>query len=36
MYTINENELSREELQGLLRNIDRARIGLIGDLCLDM
>ena len=36
MYTINENTLSHEELQGLLRNIDRARIGLIGDLCLDM
>ena len=36
MYTINENTLSLEELQKLLGNIDRACIGLIGDLCLDM
>lgn len=36
MYTINENMFSREELRKLLRNIDRARIGLVGDLCLDM
>ena len=36
MYTINEKMLSREELQDLLRNTGRARVGLIGDLCLDM
>ena len=36
MYTTNEKILSREELQSLLQNIDHARIGLIGDLCLDM
>ena len=36
MYTIKENILSHEEMQELLRNIDHARIGLIGDLCLDM
>ena len=36
MYTTNEKTLTREELQSLIRNIDCARIGLIGDLCLDM
>ena len=36
MYTTNEKALTREELQRLLQNIDHARIGLIGDLCLDM
>ena len=36
MYTTNEKTLTLEELQSLLRNIDSARIGLIGDLCLDM
>ena len=36
MYTTNEKILTSEELQNLLRNIDRARVGLIGDLCLDM
>ncbi len=36
MYKTNENALTREELRELLRNTDRARIGLIGDLCLDM
>ena len=36
MYTTNEKILSREELQDLLQKIDRARIGLVGDLCLDM
>ena len=36
MYTTNEKMLTSEELQSLLRNIDNARVGLIGDLCLDM
>ena len=36
MYTTNEKILTREELQSLLLNIDHARVGLIGDLCLDM
>ena len=36
MYTTNEKSLTREELRRLLLNIDHARIGLIGDLCLDM
>ena len=36
MYITNEKNLIREELQDLLQNIDHARIGLIGDLCLDM
>lgn len=36
MYTTNEKNLTSEELQDLLRKIDFARIGLIGDLCLDM
>ena len=36
MYTTNEKTLCLEELQSLLQNIDHARIGLIGDLCLDM
>ena len=36
MYTTNGKTLTREELKSLLMNIDHARIGLIGDLCLDM
>ena len=36
MYETNFEPLPRAELEGLLANIDRARIGLIGDLCLDM
>ena len=36
MYTTNQNRLTNETLQKLLQGIDRARIGLIGDLCLDM
>ena len=36
MYITNEKTLNSEELQSLLQNIDHARIGLIGDLCLDM
>ena len=36
MYTTNENMLTSEALQSLLQNIDHARVGLIGDLCLDM
>lgn len=36
MYTTNEKTLTREALQSLLMNIDHARVGLIGDLCLDM
>ena len=36
MYITNEKTLTSEELQSLLQNIDHARIGLIGDLCLDM
>lgn len=36
MYEINQNPLTRDELEKLLSGINRARIGLIGDLCLDM
>ena len=36
MYMTNEKTLTREELKRLLLNIDNARVGLIGDLCLDM
>jgi rfaE bifunctional protein kinase chain/domain len=36
MYTTNEKKLTYGELQRLLQNIDGARIGLIGDLCLDV
>lgn len=36
MYTTNQNRLTNETLQKLLQGIDRACIGLIGDLCLDM
>lgn len=36
MYTVNEEVFTRDQLQHLLSGIDNARIGLIGDLCLDM
>lgn len=36
MYTVNNKPLEKTELQALLNGIDRARIGLIGDLCLDL
>ena len=36
MYTINETTMIREDLQELLGQIDGARVGLIGDLCLDL
>lgn len=36
MYTTKEKTLTREALKSLLLNIDNARVGLIGDLCLDM
>lgn len=36
MYTTNDAPLSRERLKRLLANADGAKIGLIGDLCLDM
>ena len=36
MYTINETTMTKETLQELLCRIDNARIGLIGDLCLDL
>lgn len=36
MYQTNRNPLTRQALENLLANVDRARIGLIGDLCLDM
>ena len=36
MYKMNETPLSREELAALLHRVDGARVGLIGDLCLDL
>ncbi len=36
MYAMNEKPLSRAELTALLARVDAARIGLIGDLCLDL
>ena len=36
MYTINENRISRGDVERLLSAARNARIGLIGDLCLDM
>lgn len=36
MYTMNEKPLTREELQTLLAGVDKARVALIGDLCLDL
>lgn len=36
MFKVNEKALTRTELEELLKNVDKARIGLIGDLCLDM
>lgn len=36
MYRMNETPLARRELEDLLRRIDGARVGLIGDLCLDL
>ena len=36
MYKMNEKALTCAELKELLKNIDHARRGLIGDLCLDM
>ena len=36
MYRLNDKALTRQELEALLNNVDKARIGLIGDLCLDM
>jgi len=36
MFEINSTLLSRERLVQLLANADKAKIGLIGDLCLDM
>ena len=36
MYKMNEKALTCAELKELLNHVDNARIGLIGDLCLDM
>lgn len=36
MYETIKTSLPRGRLEEMLRNIDRAKIGLIGDLCLDM
>lgn len=36
MYKQNERPLSRKELAALLAGVDAARVGLIGDLCLDL
>lgn len=36
MYQMNDAPLTRTQLEALLDQIDGARIGLIGDLCLDM
>jgi len=36
MYTLNQTPLTRSELSVLLDKINTARVGLIGDLCLDM
>ncbi len=36
MYKMNEDTLTREGLEKLLKQIDDVRIALIGDLCLDM
>ena len=36
MYEMNRTPLTRDTLEALLVNADKARIGLIGDLCLDM
>lgn len=36
MYTRNDKPLSRKELAALLDGVDTARVGLIGDLCLDL
>ena len=36
MYQINEIPLTQETLSALLAQIDTARMGLIGDLCLDL
>lgn len=36
MYETNSKPLTRRELEVLLSGVDKARIGLIGDLCLDM
>lgn len=36
MYELVRKPLSRERLWALLQSVDGARVGLIGDLCLDM
>ena len=36
MYETISTPLSHEALEKLLAGVDNARIGLIGDLCLDM
>ena len=36
MYTINEKRMTLETLRNLLCRVDEARVGLIGDLCLDL
>lgn len=36
MYEMNDRALTRTELESLLKKVDGARVGLIGDLCLDM
>ena len=36
MYQLIQPQLTREELQAVFRGIDHARVGLIGDLCLDV
>ena len=36
MFKTDDSFLTRAELEGLLSRVDGARIGLIGDLCLDM
>lgn len=36
MYAMMEKPLTRGELETMLENVGRARIGLIGDMCLDM
>ena len=36
MYTTKETPLPRKELAALLQRVDGARVGLIGDLCLDL
>ena len=36
MYAMMEKPLTRSELETMLESVGRARIGLIGDMCLDM